>query len=235
MVDFIIMIVLLGIVGIVSIGVAITLLYWRHRRLKLILRRFLHDLGNHLMAFSAFHQIFPSEYSQKELWKLANENKILFLQISAYVQGFKSYLEEGKGKISFEDIELNELLRQRKALISQCDYADLYQWSFNISDSPFILKTNPYLLNCLMDNLVGNAIKHTKRGGKVSVVFRKYKKRGRLIIRNEKDRSSKARPGENQGLYFIKKISPQLRSKIVIKDEKHFYTVVCDFDRVSQL
>ena len=235
MVDFIIMIILLSIVGMVSIGVAITLLYLRHRRLKLILRCFLHDIGNHLMAFSSFHQIFPLEYDQKVLQKLANENKILFLQISAYVQGFKSYLEEGKGKISLENIELNELLQQRKALINQCDYADLYQWNFNISDNPFILKTNPYLLNCLMDNLVGNAIKHTKRGGRVSVVFKEYKKMGRLIIRNEKGRHFKAKPGDNQGLYFVKKISPKLRSKIVIKDEKDFYTVVCDFDRAVQL
>jgi len=225
------MIILLYIIGFVFIGAAIALLYWRYSRLELIVRRFLHDLRNHLMAFDTFHQAFPLEPDQKALQKLAVENKILFLQLNAYIHGFETYMKSERYKnIPSEVIELNALLRQRKAFIDRCDYAHRYQWDFDIPDRPFILKANPYLLNCLMDNLMGNALKHSKKNGRISIVLKEHKKKGRLIIRNEKGQILKVRPGGNQGLYFVKKISPQLRSKIAINDEKRFYTVTCDFE-----
>ncbi|MFC1656201.1 hypothetical protein ACFL3C_05000, partial [Patescibacteria group bacterium] len=208
----------------------------KYRDFKLIVRYFLHDLGNYMTTLTIFQDYFEMQKGiddQNQLKVLQDENRVLIDNMRDHLFVFSGSFQKGLlGKKDVDEVDFCELLEKHKdSLLRKGMLKRKYAWKFSIPETPIILKTNMHLLNSMLGNLFCNIRKYAKEGSEISVTLKNVddRKHATLVIQNEKDLDRIAKNRKGQGLYFIKKFSPQLHAKVNLSESENQFKTECHF------
>lgn len=223
----------------------ISIFFWyRFSNFELIVRYFLHDLGNYMTTLTIFQDHFDmhNDFEDRDQVKiLQEENRRLIDNMRDHLFVFHASFNKGSlAKKNIDEVDFCELLAKHKdSILRKGLLRQRYSWHFSIPDKPIILKTNMHLLNSMLGNLFFNIRKYAKEGSEINVTLKNIDKENRyatLVIQNEKDENkiSKRRKEDGRGLYFIKKFSPQIYAKINLSEDENYFKTVCSFRKVVQ-
>ncbi|NPA61392.1 MAG: HAMP domain-containing histidine kinase [Epsilonproteobacteria bacterium] len=217
----------LFIVIMLSIAFSLYALYPLRQALLLtreFIKDILHDVNTPMATMRLNLSLLKREFGENRKLKRVERgiDNLLLLQ-----ENLKHYLLQHE--LELEQINLRELVTSRVEMIER-NYPKL-TYSINISSAH--VKTNRKGLIRILDNIIGNASKYNKEGGKVEIEYKngvlKISDTGIGIREVEKvfDRFYKEHQrGVGIGLHIVKKLCDELNIEVSIESKLNIGTTV---------
>lgn len=179
-----------------------------------------HDLRTPMTSIQGYASILlekrdrlEQERQTRYLTIIINESKRLIRLINDLLD--LQRFEAGKMQLSFEDIDLNDIIRQSVDAFQGAAFSKHITLDNNLPESHTMIHGNTDRLSQVMANLLSNALKFTPDGGRVNVSMEKLDESGKSAVKVSVSDNGPGIPKEKQPQLFTKfqQVEGMVRSK----------------------